>query len=47
MKLIQSMFYSDRVKLTLRDILKLLLGFTIKDGALKIRLWKIPSMDKK
>lgn len=34
MKFMSHGFYSDRLELTFRDIFKLLLGITIKDGAL-------------
>jgi hypothetical protein len=42
MKLKQSMFSSDCVKLSFVDVFKLLLGFEIQQGALIVGLWRMP-----
>jgi len=42
MRMISSPFRSNRVKLSLKDIIKLLLFCTIQEGALKIGLWRMP-----
>ena len=45
MKLETSAFYSDRLKLNLRDVLWLLVGGTVGRGtSLLIRLWNMPKM---
>ncbi len=45
MKLETSAFYSDRLKLNLRDVLWLLIGGTVGRGtSLLIRLWNTPKM---
>ena len=36
-----SAFYSDRLELSLIDILNLLLGYTLKDGALYVKIGKL------
>jgi len=38
MKYTHSAYFSDKIELTLRDIIKLLLGHTLKEGAMEIRL---------
>ena len=42
MKWRPSAFQSDRVKLSLWDIFKLILGFEVKDEACKVGLWRWP-----
>ena len=42
MKTIPHPFKSDRIILGIWDIIKLLIGRTISNGACKIRLFKIP-----
>jgi hypothetical protein len=43
MKYRPSAFCEDTVKLTFRDVLRLLMGFDVKDGPLVLNLYRMPS----